>query len=153
MHTKQISHSMSVATHLYVGERLSSRGKCKLELYRPHALHALHLHTYETCNVDDLYQASCAHEQSAHGLQWQWPWLWWPTNTPCLWHLWTLPDVLKQTEADFSPVPTDSLHLQVAQMSKSRDLVIFMLKDRQQTKLIVHVYRVTMREKGPSWPD
>ena len=37
---------------------------------------ALHLHTparprgdvSETCSVDDLYQASCPHEQKAHGL-------------------------------------------------------------------------------------
>ena len=50
---------------------------------------------------------------------------------------WALPNDSKHTEASFSAIFTDRLHLRVAQMPRSPDLAIFVLTtDRRQTKLI-----------------
>ena len=65
-------------------------------------------------------------------------------KTPYLQRLWGLPNDLKHTEASFSAIFTDTLHLRVAQMPRSPDLAIFVLTtddrqttdDRRQTKPI-----------------
>jgi hypothetical protein len=51
---------------------------------------------------------------------------------------WALPNDLRHNEAGFSMISTDSLCIRVAQMPRSRDLVIFVLTtdDRQTHKPI-----------------
>ena len=100
---------------------------------------------YETCNVGELYQASCVHEQACSGHS-QWAWLWWPTTTTknYLWWSWTVPNNSNQFFTNFDWLVTFT---QIAQMPRCQDLVIFvMITDRQQTNLItlplVHVHRV-----------
>jgi hypothetical protein len=73
---------------------------------------------------------NCAYEQIAHGLQWIVS-IGVTNKRQRFQHSWALPNDLKHTEASFSMILTDLLCLQVAQMPRSPDLVIFVLTDRQ----------------------
>ena len=65
---------------------------------------------------------------------------------------WTVSIYLKHTGASFSPSSVDSLCLQITQMPRSPDLVIFalMTDNRRQTQpitlLLAHVHRVIKGE-------
>ena len=108
---------------------LASISLCNWDTYswRP-----LHTHTL---------QASCEQEHEAHlhicktghGRQ---AWLWWPTKIHRLCHLQAVPLDSKHTEASFSPNWTNSLSLQLAQVSRSPDLANFVSMTTMTTEPI-----------------
>ena len=80
--------------------------------------------------VGDLYvhtMLHCAHEQKAQGVQL----IGVANKNAVLRHLWALPNDSKHNRASFSMISTVWLHLRVAQVPRSRDLVIFVLTNRQ----------------------
>jgi hypothetical protein len=56
-------------------------------------------------------------------------------KTQILIRSWTLSNDSKHSEAGFTTISTDSLHLRVAQMPRSRDLAIFVLMTDRQTDI------------------
>ncbi|MCG8626800.1 MAG: hypothetical protein MJE68_32960 [Proteobacteria bacterium] len=55
-----------------------------------------------------------------------------------------MPNDSKHTEASFSAILTDTLHLRVAQMPRSPDLAIFVLTDNNDRQNRLH-YPLRMR--------
>ena len=60
-----------------------------------------------------------------HGGHGWWVWLGWTTKIHYLWCLEAMPLDSKHSEASFLPISTNLLYLQVLQVSRSQNLVIF----------------------------
>ena len=83
-----------------------------------------------------------------HSGHYRWPWLLWPTK---MYYCWRLPLESEYTEVDFLPDSSDLLYLQLAQMLRSLDLVIFvsmmtmtMMTTKPITFSIAHAHGVIM---------
>ena len=79
----------------------------------------------------------CVHEQKAQGL------IGMANKNVVLRRLWAVPNDSKHNEASFS---TDSLSLQVAQVPRSRDLVMINIQADRQNQLFYLLLRMHARD-------